>query len=217
MYYMYDERMTQEPWETWALSGLLQSSAWQLTKAQSQSIINYKLNLTWAEIKPAHKLFKLGSFKSSLRCPAGLGPATCVPAAAGSQSAARGSFRIPTKQGSSAGSISTLPAVPEAFPASQEGAVSRRWWARQIEHLPPVAASPWETPNHCNTERNGHHVFPWKTCQKARSHLSWHYLLCIQGILIFAKITSEFSLTTKKIQLEISGQLVSFANWQYLL
>lgn len=161
------------------------SSAWQLTKAQSQNIINYKLNLTWVEIKHEHQLFKSGSFKSSLRCLAGLGPATCVPAAGGSQCAARGSFRIPTKPGPLAGSISTLPANPEAFPASQEGAVSRRWWAPQVEHLPPVAASLWETPNHCNTERNGHHVLSWKTCQKARSHCSWHYLLCIQGIFDF--------------------------------
>lgn len=192
------------------------SSAWQLTKAQSQNIINYKLNLTWAEIKHAHQLFKLRSFVSSLRCLAGLGPAPCVPEAGGSQCAPRGSFRIPIKQGPPAGSISTLPANPEAFPASQEGAASRRWWAHQIEHLPPVPAPLWETPNHCNTERNGHHVF-WKTCQKARSHLSWNSLLCIQGILIFAKITSEFSSTAKKIQLEILGQLISFANWQYLL
>lgn len=74
------------------------SSAWQLTKPQSQNIINYRLNLTWAGIKHVHHLFKSGWFKSSLRCLAGLGPATCVPAAGGSQRAARGSFRIPTKQ-----------------------------------------------------------------------------------------------------------------------
>lgn len=81
------------------------SSAWQLTKARSQNIINYKLNLIWAEIKHAHQLFKLGSLKSSLRCLAGLRPATCVPAAGGSQCVARGSFQIPKKQGPSAGSI----------------------------------------------------------------------------------------------------------------
>lgn len=81
------------------------SSAWQLTKAQSQNIINHKLNLTWAEMKHEHQLFKLGSFKSSLRGLAGLRPATCVPAAGGSQCVARGSFQISQKQGPSAGSI----------------------------------------------------------------------------------------------------------------
>lgn len=37
----------------------------------------------WAEMKHKHQLFKLGSFKSSLRCLAGLGPAARVPAAGG--------------------------------------------------------------------------------------------------------------------------------------
>lgn len=144
------------------------SSAWQLTKAQSQNIINSKLTLTWAEMKHEHQLFKLGSFKSSLRCLAGLGPATSIPAAGGTHLG--GSFRIATKQGPSAGSITTLPANPGALPASQEGAGSRRWWTCQFEHLPPVPASLWETPNHHNTERNGHNVSSWKPCQKARSH-----------------------------------------------
>lgn len=79
MYYMHIyEWMTQEPLRSFPPPlGLLQtSSVWQLTKAQSQNIIKYKLNLLWLEIKHVHRPFKVGSFKSRLKCPAGLGPAT---------------------------------------------------------------------------------------------------------------------------------------------
>lgn len=133
------------------------SSAWQLAKAQSQNIINYRLNPTWAGIKHVHQLFKSGWFKSSLRCLAGLGPATCVPAAGVSQCAAKAHLGF--LQNRTLSWVQHYPSCKSRSLSCQPRGCCQQEVMGLSSWISPSSTSfTLRTPNHCNTERNGHDV-----------------------------------------------------------